>query len=375
MDDPDAVPVSVLDLVVRKEYEEEITLYEMLKRQLPSPDVFTPCTYRSKHHTVDQVEKASACLNVTPHEYALKARALQYNENRGILKEALSESVQRSASPSIYSVGAGVMMPSGAESQHMERKTPCETRSGEDVQLNLVAQWELKRDIERLEALQRNISEARSRITQYPLLSNYSIRESKVQRMPRPERPATPWMDAELNSPLMATMIRSGTHVERARSSDWAREHPWNISNSSFTSQRSSSIQSLLPDNRPPHIPGRRSLSPSRIQSFFFLNMHSGLSVASPRLSRVDSGDASTVRCAATTSHPSSMRSRPATAGKERDRIAAENIVRSLGPVSKRAPSSMTSSTAAAVANELIRNEEREEQARLREVISEWSAI
>ncbi|KAI1520492.1 hypothetical protein PtrSN001A_002673 [Pyrenophora tritici-repentis] len=370
IDDPDALLVEMfISMKDEEAKEKEIPWPEMLTRQLPSPGVFTPCTYRSKHHTVSQVARASACLAVGLQDYALKARALQYNENRMVLEEAFSESEQRSVSPSTYSFGTGVMTPGGRESQYEEGDSLCATNLEEDVQLNLIAQWELKRDIERLVALQRNVKEARSRLTEYPLLSNYSIRQSKIQRTPHLERSATPTMDSESNILLMETMMRSGTHVERTKSVDWAGS---DVPNSSVTSLRSLNSQSYIPDmetphpsNRQPHPSNRKPLRPYGRQSLPVTRRQSqsGPGTISPRPSSVYNAG-STVRSETPTQCPPSVRLRLASIEEDRLRIAAENIVRSLGSVSIRTQRSVSSPIAESLRHESVRTEERREQER-----------
>ncbi|KAE8873666.1 hypothetical protein PTNB73_00298 [Pyrenophora teres f. teres] len=379
IDDPDALLVEAFSTMEDEEMEEkEISWPETLERRLPSPGVFTSCTYRSKHHTVGQVARASACLVVRLQDYALTARALQYNENRMILEEALSQSGQPSASPSTYSFGTGVMTSASGESQYEEAESLCGTNLKADVQLNLIAQWELKRDIERLVALQRNINEARSRLTQYPLLSNYSIRQSKIQRMPHFERSATPTMDSESNTLLMETMMRSGTHVERARSVDWAGERSSDVPNSSVTGLRSLNSQSYIPDmeaphtsnrqshlsNRKPHRPhGRKSLPDTRAQS------QSGPGIISPKPSSVYSNAGWTVRSEMPSQRPSSARLRLASIEEDRHHIAAQDIVRGLGSVSIRTPRSASSPVADSHRHDSVRTEERREQVRRSEVV------
>ena len=378
VDDPDSLLVDMFSTKEEgkeeeEEEEEEVSWLEILRRQLPSPCVFTPCTYRSKHHTVDQVERASACLDVGLQDYALTARALQCRNNSITLGAALSDCRQRSTSPSTYSFRIRVMTPGSMESQY-----------GEHVQLNLVVQWELERDIERLVALQRNIKEARARLTKYPLLSHYSIRQSKIQRMPHPECSTTSTMDFESHNLLMDTMICSGTHVKRARSVDWARERSSGVPDSSLTHLRPSSSQLYLPGNRPLYPPnrqpprfdkqspisyGRQSHPPSRKPSLSLLNLQSRPNRTLPNPSSAYGNASSTMRNTTNMQCPPSVRSKLASIEEDRNRAAARDIVLSLGSVSIHTQKSVASSIAGPT-SESIGTEERRGHVRRSEVVS-----
>jgi hypothetical protein len=157
------------------------SLRESLKEKLPMPGVFatevnpptqttkkfspvfTTATYRSKYHTHSHIVGAIAVPDGSLKDVALGARATQYNNNKKTVEVALN--LMKKPAKRVASVANAV------------GHKPIELEFQEKV----LESWELERDIQRLEATLRNISNAKIMVKKAPLLSSCSIRR-KIRR-------------------------------------------------------------------------------------------------------------------------------------------------------------------------------------------------
>jgi hypothetical protein len=159
---------------VDKRKNVKFSLRESLKKQLPLPSVFasevtssnttakgtsrvfTTATYRSKYHKHSHIVGAIAVPDGSLKDVGLGARATQYNKNKKIVETALLSKKK----PAMRFAHTSVS------------HKPLETEFRDKI----LQSWELERDIERLEATLRSISNARATVTRAPQFSAYSIR-------------------------------------------------------------------------------------------------------------------------------------------------------------------------------------------------------
>jgi hypothetical protein len=173
-DDSDAETTPLPSIDKRKNVKP--SLADSVLKKLPLPGVFatetntsralfTTATYRSKHHRVSDIVDASLVPNLVL-DTSIKARATQYSENKTTVQAALArETPQKRPSKCGH----------------------CHTTESE-YQSTILYAWELTRDIERLEALARNIATARKMAAETPLLRSYLTRRVERRSIVPPSR-------------------------------------------------------------------------------------------------------------------------------------------------------------------------------------------
>ncbi|RMZ69727.1 hypothetical protein GMOD_00010302 [Pyrenophora seminiperda CCB06] len=239
------------DPTTRSDIDTSSHLFAQLNAALPSPTLFTPNSYRSIYHTMDDVKSASGFLRVDVglQDAALEARAQQYNDNKHAIESVLHQQ------PACSSTCNDCKTENSICDEHLS--IMWKTSLNTDLQMNLIAQWELKRDLVRLESLGQSLHEALGMIRQCP---NFSVRQSKRKFTGMPPR-----RNGEANrSTLMDRTLWPRTPVQRVGSAYGSRACASGVAGSSVASARSSSSQSFVPDTASPCPPGRPSLSPSK---------------------------------------------------------------------------------------------------------------
>jgi hypothetical protein len=158
IDDPDADPSPLPPPCDHCEYV-EVPLHERLRNKLPSPSVFTPLTYRSKYHSLQAVEMASTTKDLPLKDDSLKARGMHYDKNRKVIEAALKEDRMLSEEPHVVHAlkcqFGHSMKASGGRS--CELQNPTTISNLDTLQYLLLGQQELRRDIERLECVERAV--------------------------------------------------------------------------------------------------------------------------------------------------------------------------------------------------------------------------
>ncbi|KAH7357446.1 hypothetical protein BKA66DRAFT_612722 [Pyrenochaeta sp. MPI-SDFR-AT-0127] len=178
----------------------QLPVYIALERFLPNPaifateerpGVFTSTTYRSTAHKIVSVEKGSVDPDLGYRDEVLQARVNQYHENKVVLSStmkkgkfsrtgSLASSRRYGDLEKLSTQGQGAvkaLLKDYGDMAEGDNASPAE-----HMQLVMLRSWELKRDIERLKAVQRNVIEARKRMTELPQISAYSIRRTREWR-------------------------------------------------------------------------------------------------------------------------------------------------------------------------------------------------
>jgi hypothetical protein len=114
-----------------------------------------------------------------------------------------------------------------------ERSSECDISIEDELQRKILQSWELERDIERLEALKRNVANARSMVTEYPLfisylaflpIGNHDVLYSDDERAEECASPmdekevVVPVTDAEMTNTLVNALPPPGAQVHYVRS-------------------------------------------------------------------------------------------------------------------------------------------------------------
>jgi hypothetical protein len=149
----------------------KLPLHERLRNRLPSPSVFTPLTYRSKYHSLQSVEMASMTKDLPLKDDTLKARGMQYDENRRVLEEALEQDRIMTETPHDVDALRCHFGHSLKASEHVSCRHPVAgTISDIDtLQYLLLGQHELRRDIERLQCVEHAVQTSISRLDILPV--------------------------------------------------------------------------------------------------------------------------------------------------------------------------------------------------------------
>ena len=166
------------------EQQVDSPLYEILNRMLPSPSIFAEMTYSLRLPKIASVEMGNLTSGLEYENRFLQARVGQYVDNKRTLEDAI---VKRKL------MMKGIVAPLSQDALHktlfdekqqfIDAGLPQEHRlteidkllQGEHMLFVILRNWELKRDIERLEAAQRNVSEARMRAVERFWILEYSV--------------------------------------------------------------------------------------------------------------------------------------------------------------------------------------------------------
>jgi hypothetical protein len=325
---------------VDKRKNVKLSLRESLKKQLPLPSVFasevtssnatakgssrvfTTATYRSKYHKHSHIVGAIAVPDGSLKDVGLGARATQYNKNKKIVEAALLSKKK----PAMRFAHTSVS------------HKPLETEFRDKI----LQSWELERDIERLEATLRSISNARATVTRAPQFSVYSIRRvnrrsvipiSRFQVLGNGElldEDGNPWDEEEEAEPnvemeevdkIVYAFPPSGNQLHR--SYDDLLSAP----NMSVDTLTSASGEPSLND-KPKHSQGMGNQGTTRSSS-------------------VHSNDRATSGSGAST---------PRAEPQNQDAIDAHAVMNSLGPVSRSIHRSNTASTRASAGNRSVKS-------------------
>lgn len=177
IDDYDADPTPLPTCV---EYENiTLPLHERLSNMLPSPSIFTPSLvpdpftvgtyeYRPRDHGLRAIEMASTAPDLELKDESLRARAAQYTENRELVERALKEDGILRGIPNVVHA---------FECQHCHnvkvlRNISDGPQSSDDIDTLkslILAQHELRQDIERLEATERGVQVSFSTLGSLPI--------------------------------------------------------------------------------------------------------------------------------------------------------------------------------------------------------------
>ncbi|KAJ4367168.1 hypothetical protein N0V83_007698 [Neocucurbitaria cava] len=188
MDDPgperlSASGVQPVDHRHQKDAVDQEAIYERLGRVLPNPGVMSMQTYQSKRHHIASIEHGHVGRAERYEDSSLHARVKQYTANKQLLKYTLANHQDLSKNRCLDALSSrdetSQQLSSDAKKEVVvvaKEKLAKETRrTGEDnmsasehMQFVLLRNWELKRDLERLDALRRNVREARARMMNEP---------------------------------------------------------------------------------------------------------------------------------------------------------------------------------------------------------------
>ncbi|KAH6848468.1 hypothetical protein BKA58DRAFT_72589 [Alternaria rosae] len=363
IDDPDAdaSPPSTCD---RCKYV-NLPLHERLRNKLPSPSIFTPWTYRSKYHSLQSVEMASMSKDLPLKDDSLKARGMHYDNNRTMLEAVLEEDRILRKAPQVVEAlrchyGHNLQAP---------RNTSCGSnypRTISDVgtlQYLLLGQQELRRDIERLECVERAIGTSISTLHLLPTDYRGKVRGKALERKT---------LEDELNDlARMALMVDEEipdapvdepvpVHLEQCRTSaslDTIVESPPRFRSASVTTARLVTGESFPFVDQPRSRRHVTSRSSSVYSGGAAKTRSISIQPAPPERSETsDSGD---IR----------RGSRP----QEQSRATAHRIMQSIRTFHSRSRSRHASSAGVSVNSEPSRTGRREERGRGEDVVTSLS--
>lgn len=343
IDDPDT-PVVLLSDHPKVE-DVEVPIHKSLKMQLPSSHTFTATTYRSKYHRIQDVEAASAYPGVALRDHTLKARADQYGENKKILESSVTPERESNASSgaaaaSKCSCNDDVANPEGRPGLHVEHSRACEARAENELHFTILRQWELARDIERLGAVKRNVENARTRLRQHPLFSNYSVYSKRFARRPYSMSEDEPLASETESAGALIDTIPPGVQLRRPRFyDDLSLQYVLGGSGSGVATQTSSNGDLFPYDSHNSAIELVSEVRPA---------VHRD---AAPRNDEIKS-------------RSGPLKSESAALEDDRNRAAAQDIIRSLGTVSRSIHKSGDSSGRVSSENGWGRTERGGEQTR-----------